>query len=138
MQRAIRVSANLSIIPVFSVEAATQLTPQGLQSVDQTICRLYNAEGLAYIGAGTSIRQPEDAIDDTIGLKRSLGRAMAEAGLTVEERRRVWDVALAAIRKAEQPVVSYDSSSNVVPFKRPEGSWEALLAQRFAAAMGAR
>jgi hypothetical protein len=114
LQRAIRVSDTLSVIPVFSAESATQLTPRGLQPVTQTICRLYDANGLEVIGIGVSLGQPEDQRDDRIGLRKSLQRALDDAQLSTEERANVW-VAAVPVLTTYQPIPP--APAPVIPFQ---------------------
>lgn len=80
MTKAIRISDDLSVIVVFRVvEDAVRLTPQGFEHVDETHCFIYQANGVKFIGGGSSIRDKEDEIDDAVGFKLALTRALQTA-----------------------------------------------------------
>lgn len=75
------------VIPVFRIEEVTRLTPNGFQNVIRTECILYEAKGLGIVGRGDSLKSPEDVGDDSIGLRKALGRALKDAEAILPEER---------------------------------------------------
>lgn len=90
MERSIRLTATESIVPIFTQEQVTQLTPQGTQVVTLTRCDLYSTPGMTLEGSGVALKQPEDVRDDDAGARLAMTRALDQLDLSRDERAIIW------------------------------------------------
>jgi hypothetical protein len=116
--RAIRVAQNLTIVPLFQKENATQLLPDGSQQVVQiTKAILFNGAGLEPIGVGWAICQPEDKFNAGTGTKRALARALKHATMLSKfERNTVFTVLRRALGETQEP-----ASPGLEAYRRDHG-----------------
>lgn len=77
--RVIKVSDKLNVIVTFTKQAVSRMAPDGFSDSDLVQCIIFNAEGLAPLGGGLSLRSEDDTPDYSIGRKAAFERAVKDA-----------------------------------------------------------